>query len=111
MTVRLRVPDLAALAELDSRAVRLPDGTQAFVVRYRGALFAYANRCPHWGVDLDFGLGDFVDRRNERVFCRNHAAEFECDTGKCVRGPCVGKYLERFELEENGGEHVLVLRE
>jgi nitrite reductase/ring-hydroxylating ferredoxin subunit len=109
VTVRLKVDGLASLAELDSRAVPLPDGTQAFVVRYDGALHAYMNRCPHWGVDLDFGFGDFVDRTVRRVFCRNHAAEFECDTGKCVRGPCVGKYLDRLELEERGDEHDLVL--
>jgi nitrite reductase/ring-hydroxylating ferredoxin subunit len=107
--MRLPVLGLDRLNELDSRAIPLPDGTGAFVVKHHGVLHAYANRCPHWGVDLDFGFGDFVDRRVGRVFCRNHAAEFEPDTGRCVRGPCIGKYLDRIALVSEGEGHALVL--
>lgn len=94
------VHGLDTLEEHGSIGVRLPDGSEAFVVRHRGALFAYLNRCPHWGVDLDLGMGDFVDRRVGRIFCRNHAAEFLPDTGECVRGPCVGERLTAITIEE-----------
>jgi nitrite reductase/ring-hydroxylating ferredoxin subunit len=106
---RVVVRDLDALGELDSVAVDLPDGAQAFVVRYKGALYAYKNVCPHWGVDLDLGFGDFVDRRAGRIFCRNHAAEFLCDTGLCVSGPCRSRVLEAITLVAEDGAHVLEL--
>lgn len=107
--MKLPVLGLADLKEQGSRSVPLPDGTQAFVLRHQGALHAYLNRCPHWGVDLDYGFGDFVDKRVGRVVCRNHAAEFECDTGLCVKGPCVGKSLERVTLVEDADGHALVI--
>ena len=65
---------------------------------------AYRNRCPHWGVDLDVGMGDFYDARRDRIFCRSHGALFVVDTGECDRGPCVGERLEALEVRVDGDD-------
>lgn len=80
----------------------LPDGTAAFVVRRHEGFVAYENHCPHWGVDLDLGFGDFVDPRSGLIACRNHLAEFDPDTGLCVSGPCVGASLRRLDVVVEG---------
>ena len=106
----LPVPRSDSLAPLGSLAVRLPDGADAFVVRLTNESFvAYLNRCPHWNVDLDMGLGDFVDPSTALITCRNHAAEFELATGLCVQGPCAGDRLYPLEVRVEDGRAVLVL--
>lgn len=87
-----------ALGPSASLPVLLPDGTAAFLVRRGEGFVAYENRCPHWGVDLDLGFGDFVDPRTDLIACRNHLAEFDPDTGLCVSGPCVGERLRPLEV-------------
>lgn len=71
---------------------------EGFVLRWGEALYAFANSCPHWSVDLDFGTGEFYDVALDRIVCRNHGALFHPQTGFCEWGPCTGHSLERFEL-------------
>jgi nitrite reductase/ring-hydroxylating ferredoxin subunit len=71
---------------------------EGFVLRWEEGLYAFANSCPHWSVDLDFGRGDFFDVALDRIVCRNHGALFHPQTGFCEWGPCTGHSLERFEL-------------
>lgn len=93
----------ATLPQDGSTTVRLPDGSVGFVVRRGESFVAYRNLCPHWGVDLDLGFGDFVDPRSGRISCRNHGAEFEPDTGVCVLGPCVGDSLTALPVSVREG--------
>jgi len=53
----------------------------------------YINACPHEGIWLNVGAGEFFSR--DRVFlrCGRHGANFEIDTGLCIEGPCEGKSL------------------
>ena len=101
MSVEIR--DAFRIPVLGSRSFVLPDGTAGFVVRTEAGFVAYRNVCPHWNVDLDMGLGDFVDPRIGRIACRNHAAEFEVETGLCVEGPCVGLRLDPLAVRVEGG--------
>jgi nitrite reductase/ring-hydroxylating ferredoxin subunit len=71
---------------------------EGFVLRWHDALYAFANCCPHWSVDLDYGTGDFYDAELDRIVCKNHGALFHPQTGFCEWGPCTGHSLERFEL-------------
>jgi nitrite reductase/ring-hydroxylating ferredoxin subunit len=106
-----RPPQVIVVAD----ATRLKDGESArfpfkrgkmpeegFVLRYQGALYAFANSCPHWSVDLDYGMGDFYDVSLDRIVCKNHGALFHPQTGFCEWGPCTGHSLERFELTHEG---------
>jgi nitrite reductase/ring-hydroxylating ferredoxin subunit len=72
---------------------------EGFVLRHALGFFAYANRCPHWNVDLDLGFGEFYDADTDRIFCRNHGALFLPDTGECTAGPCAGLFLEPFDVQ------------
>lgn len=75
----------------------------AFVVRWRGALHAFVNRCRHLSLPLDFGDGRFFDDDADALVCCHHGARYRPDDGTCVAGPCVGKALTRLELEERDG--------
>jgi nitrite reductase/ring-hydroxylating ferredoxin subunit len=75
---------------------------EGFVLRWGDALYAFANSCPHWSVDLDYGTGDFYDPELDRIVCKNHGALFHPQTGFCEWGPCTGHSLERFDLTLEG---------
>jgi nitrite reductase/ring-hydroxylating ferredoxin subunit len=77
---------------------------EGFVLRWGDGLYAFANSCPHWNVDLDYGTGDFYDVSLDRLVCRNHGALFHPQTGFCDWGPCTGRSLERFELTPAGDD-------
>jgi nitrite reductase/ring-hydroxylating ferredoxin subunit len=103
----VRVPGAASLAQGEARTftfLRAGKTYEGFLLRHRLGFFAYANACPHWNVDLDLGFGDFYDAEVDRIFCRNHGALFHPDTGLCSAGPCAGLYLEKFELDWDGGD-------
>jgi nitrite reductase/ring-hydroxylating ferredoxin subunit len=84
---------------------------EGFVLNHHGELFAYANLCPHWNVDLDLGFGDFYDSADDRIFCRNHGALFQPRTGFCDFGPCAGWSLERFEVTLDGDDALVSVPE
>ena len=100
------------LADGDSLSFELPEaagGGEGFVTRRGSDYFVYRNRCPHWGVDLDMGFGEFYDPKLDRIFCRNHGALFQLDDGLCVWGPCTGKALESLPYEREGEALVIAL--
>lgn len=101
----VRVPGVSRLAHGQSTRFvfqRSQLSEEGFVLRWGEALYAFANSCPHWSVDLDFGTGDFYDVALDRIVCRNHGALFHPQTGFCEWGPCTGHSLERFELSADG---------
>ena len=79
---------------------KLPE--EGFVLCWQDGLYAFANSCPHWSVDLDYGSGEFYDVELDRIVCRNHGALFHPQTGFCEWGPCTGHSLERFDLTAEG---------
>ena len=107
VALTIRVPGVARLANGQSTRFVFKRGKLAeegFVLRWGDALYAFANACPHWGVDLDYGTGDFYDVAVDRVVCRTHGALFHPRTGFCEWGPCTGHSLERFELALDGDD-------
>ena len=109
--MELRVTGVAALAHgqaLKFEFEREGETREGFVLRRGDELFAYHNRCPHWGVDLDMGEGKFYSELSERIFCSSHGAIFDIETGLCVLGPCVGDSLECFGLSLEAEDVALV---
>jgi len=103
----LRVEGAAALTEGACHPfVFEEEGAPAlgFLLRRRGHLLAFRNRCPHWGVDLDLGAGDPYVESLDRILCRNHGALFLPDSGVCEWGPCAGQRLEGFEVAPEGAD-------
>jgi nitrite reductase/ring-hydroxylating ferredoxin subunit len=106
----VRIAGGGALAEGESKAFSYERGgrtLEGFLLRLASGIFAYANVCPHWDVDLDLGFGDFYAAELDRIVCKNHGALFMPQTGECVAGPCAGMSLERFEVTVEGEDAVV----
>lgn len=76
----------------------------AFVLRYRGSVHAYLNRCAHLGVELDWLPGRFFDDSGLYLICATHGATYAPDTGRCVHGPCKGQALVPVGVFEQDGK-------
>ncbi len=110
--LRLWLSALSELGEGDVRVFRFRRGKarcEGFVLRYRGVLCAYENRCPHWGIDLDLGDERFYDAPSERIYCKTHGATFLPYSGECDTGPCRGERLDRLELELAGHDAWVII--
>lgn len=76
----------------------------AFVVRYRGQVHAYLNRCAHVAMELDWLAGQFFDSDGETLLCATHGAAYDPASGRCVGGPCAGHGgLRQLQVLEDGG--------
>ena len=73
------------------------------VLRRKGRVFVYVNRCPHVGLPLDLKPGRFLDREKTFILCTNHGALFRIEDGTCVSGPCAGDRLEAAATEIRDG--------
>ncbi|OIO69478.1 MAG: hypothetical protein COW19_06175 [Zetaproteobacteria bacterium CG12_big_fil_rev_8_21_14_0_65_55_1124] len=76
---------------------------EGFVVRTRGKLHAYINRCPHNGSTLDWMPGRFFSEDGEVLVCQTHGALFAPDSGTCLSGPCP-RGLTPLPLREEEGQ-------
>ena len=65
----------------------------AFVVRFRGRVHAFLNRCGHVPVELDWQQGEFFDGSGLYLICATHGALYAPDSGSCLGGSCNGKGL------------------
>jgi nitrite reductase/ring-hydroxylating ferredoxin subunit len=75
------------------------------VVRtHADAYYAYLNACPHEGIWLNFGAGEFFTPDRAFLKCGRHGARFEIDSGLCIDGPCRGQSLEPIALAVIDGE-------
>lgn len=76
-----------------------------FVVRTKqDHCVGYVNICPHQGSWLNIGEGTFFSADGERLRCGRHKAEFDVETGSCIKGPCLGKTMEPVALVVMDGE-------
>lgn len=80
----------------------------AFVVRCRGSVQAYLNRCAHVGVELDAQPGQFFDFAGLYLVCSTHGAAYIPETGYCIAGPCKGLRLTKLAVEERDGGVYLI---
>lgn len=78
-------------------------GEPAFVIRYRGQVYAYLNRCAHRLVELDWEPGQLFDAEGRHLVCATHGALYRPDTGDCVDGPCRGAGLVPLAVAERDG--------
>lgn len=89
---------------LERRGVSEP----AFVVRFRGQVHAYLNRCGHVPVELDWQEGEFFDSSGLYLICATHGALYAPDSGRCLGGRCNGKGLVEVSVTEHDGWVVLI---
>ncbi len=72
----------------------------AFVVRYRGKVYGYLNRCGHVPAQLDWQAGDFFDDSKLYLICSIHGALYAPDSGRCLGGRCQGVGLKALKISE-----------
>jgi nitrite reductase/ring-hydroxylating ferredoxin subunit len=91
-----QVADVDAIAEPGAIEFRVGEDNWPFrgiLVRWNGAIYAYANSCAHLGHPLNIEPDRFFNPDRELLVCASHGALFEPATGKCVAGPCTGAGL------------------
>ena len=76
----------------------------AFVVRYKGRVQAYLNRCSHVAMELDWQEGVFFDSEGRDLLCSTHGATYSASSGHCIGGPCNRTPLVRVLVEERDGK-------
>ncbi|MDB5797904.1 MAG: Rieske 2Fe-2S protein [Paucimonas sp.] len=74
-----------------------------FVIRYRGRVYAYLNRCAHVPVELDWNEGEFFESSGHYLMCATHGAVYLPETGRCAGGPCRGGKLRPIAVIERDG--------
>ena len=79
----------------------------AFVVRHKGLVHGYLNRCSHIPMELDWRPGVFFDSDGRDLICSTHGAVYSASTGKCLGGPCSGGPLVKLAVAEHDGVVVL----
>lgn len=79
-----------------------------FAIAFEGSIYAYVNRCPHQGTELDWLPGEVFDDDGLYLVCATHGAVFEPDSGLCCGGPCRGASLERLKIQEVDSNVVLL---
>ena len=82
--------------------------TPAFVIRYRGQVYAYLNRCAHIPVEMDWQEGAFFDISGLYLLCSTHGAMYLPETGQCMGGRCAGKGLVKLVVQEHDGNVYLI---
>lgn len=81
---------------------------QAFAIRYQGKVYGYLNRCAHVPVEMDFELGEFLNRDRRYLICSVHGALYDPADGSCLLGRCQGRGLTPVSLLERDGAVYLV---
>ena len=102
-----RLCAVSDLGPLEAKAFTFRDGHQRFEMflqRWGDEIVAYRNSCPHVRLPLDFRPGRFLDRDQKFLLCANHGALFTVAEGRCVKGPCKGKYLTPIRIERSGDD-------
>lgn len=100
---------LCASAELPEGQARGfdPDGEgvdSVVLVRWRGAVYGWRNRCPHIdGAPMAWRRDAYMNAAQTHLACHGHGAWFEPDSGLCVQGPCVGRRLQPVSVREQAG--------
>jgi nitrite reductase/ring-hydroxylating ferredoxin subunit len=103
--------EICALADLPdpgSRGFEVED-IEGFVVRRGESVHAYVDRCPHTNVPLAWSPNTHLDAKGELLQCSMHGALFLPDTGECVHGPCLGRFLTPLPVLVRGGRVLIRL--
>lgn len=69
-----------------------------FLIHKNGNFFAYYNKCPHTGANLEWQEDQFLDLDKELIQCATHDALFMIDSGECIAGPCTGDRLQSLPI-------------
>ncbi len=93
----------------EDSAIRLnAAGEDLILVRWQGQFYAYRNDCPHMNMPLTNYSSAALSKDHTRLLCRQHAAQFDIESGLCVEGSCVGMNLHSLAIKVLDGEVFLL---
>jgi nitrite reductase/ring-hydroxylating ferredoxin subunit len=105
---------LCRLTDVPDGGARVIDVSPAdapIVVVRRGAqVWAYANRCPHFSVPLDFEPGEISCYRAQVLMCAHHSALFRFEDGHCIEGPCAGASLDAMKVDVDANAWIVLIQ-
>lgn len=107
----IQIARLDEIPEPGAREFTVGEGDwplRGVLVRYRGEVHAFVNRCPHAGHALNLLPDRFFAPQGDLLVCASHGALFEPRSGECVAGPCAGRALQSLEIEVRAGEIFLL---
>jgi nitrite reductase/ring-hydroxylating ferredoxin subunit len=95
----------SAAVEEGGKGIRFPvrafgEDATGFVVRFRGKIYAYLNRCAHVPIELDWFKGEFFESGKLYLMCSTHGAIYTPESGVCAGGPCRGGKLRPIAVHE-----------
>lgn len=76
------------------------DAATGFVVRHKGQVYGYLNRCAHVPIELDWAEGAFFESSGTYLMCATHGALYAPESGQCAGGPCKSGRLRPIALRE-----------
>ena len=94
---------LNSIPDGTARGFELDPETPILVVRQGDRAYAYINRCPHVGVQLNWLPDEFMSLDHAYLQCSMHGAQFSVKDGFCLYGPCLGRSLEPLPLRIEQG--------
>jgi nitrite reductase/ring-hydroxylating ferredoxin subunit len=94
---------LDSIPDGSARGFALDEDTPILVVRQGDKAYAYINRCPHIGVQLNWLPDEFMSLDGAYLQCSLHGAQFRIEDGFCLRGPCLGRFLEPVPIRTDQG--------
>ena len=95
---------LESIPDGSARGFELDADTPVLVVRQGDRAWAYINRCPHVGVQLNWTPDQFMSMDNAFLQCSMHGAQFRIEDGFCIYGPCIGRSLQALPLTIDNGQ-------
>ncbi|MBL4772652.1 MAG: Rieske (2Fe-2S) protein [Alcanivoracaceae bacterium] len=83
-------------------SLQTSDGlTSVMILKKPGKYYGFKNSCPHQGRRMDYAAGKFLLSETGNIICPAHGAEFDCDSGLCINGPCLGQSLVSVNIQTN----------
>lgn len=106
--VGMRLCGLDELPEVGGKEVIFQEGAARFrvvVLRHQGRVLAYVNGCKHFpGTPLNpNNVGNFLHPTDASLIrCGVHGALYRVESGECVRGDCIGEFLDPVPVTVRG---------
>ena len=84
-----------------------PQSFDAVLLRSGNQVFAYVNRCSHFGVPLASKVQYLYAQPHQSIRCNVHTAEYRWQDGHCLSGECAGNALWAIPVRV-AGELILI---
>lgn len=89
------------IPEGEARTFPMPNESRTtfFILHWGDKFYAYVNRCPHTGINLEYQENQFLSWDKAHIQCSVHGATFNIRDGRCVWGPCRGQFLKALPVQ------------